>query len=119
MPAGSAAPRPAVAAIGAIGTGSVVASGSADEAIAATPRAARTATRMARRIGARSDGRAAETHDAPDYCARHDLTPERYTAFALRWVDMGATIVGGCCEVGPAHIRHLHDRLLKAGHQIA
>ncbi|MEO1397675.1 MAG: homocysteine S-methyltransferase family protein, partial [Pseudomonadota bacterium] len=23
------------------------------------------------------------------------------------WVDQGATIVGGCCEVGPAHIRAL------------
>lgn len=50
---------------------------------------------------------------------RHDLTPERYADFAMDWVEMGATIVGGCCEVGPTHIRHLHDRLLKAGHQIA
>ena len=41
------------------------------------------------------------------------------TAFALRWVEMGATIVGGCCEVGPAHIRHLAERLRVAGHQIA
>jgi homocysteine S-methyltransferase len=60
-----------------------------------------------------------DTHDAPDYCARHDLTPEKYTAFALRWVEMGATIVGGCCEVGPAHIRHLAAALKSAGHQIA
>mgnify|MGYP003604167500 FL=1 len=50
---------------------------------------------------------------------RHDLTPEKYAAFALRWVEMGATIVGGCCEVGPAHIRHLAERLRAAGHQIA
>lgn len=50
---------------------------------------------------------------------RHDLTPEKYADFALRWVEMGATIVGGCCEVGPAHIRHLADRLRAAGHQIA
>ena len=49
---------------------------------------------------------------------RHDLTPEKYADFALRWVELGATIVGGCCEVGPAHIRHLHQRLLDAGHQI-
>ena len=50
---------------------------------------------------------------------RHDLTPEKYAAFALRWVEMGATIVGGCCEVGPAHIRHLAERLRAAGYQIA
>jgi homocysteine S-methyltransferase len=49
---------------------------------------------------------------------RHDLTPERYADFAMAWVDLGATIVGGCCEVGPAHIRHLRDRLEAAGHRI-
>jgi len=59
-----------------------------------------------------------EDGTAPAYCARHDLTPERYAAFALRWVETGATIVGGCCEVGPAHIRHLAERLRAAGHTI-
>lgn len=58
-------------------------------------------------------------HSAPAYCARHDLTPERYTGFAMQWIDQGATIVGGCCEVGPAHIRHLADTLRAAGHRIA
>jgi S-methylmethionine-dependent homocysteine/selenocysteine methylase len=56
---------------------------------------------------------------APDYTHRHDLTPERYGDFAMAWVESGATIVGGCCEVGPAHIAHLRDRLIAAGHQIA
>jgi homocysteine S-methyltransferase len=55
---------------------------------------------------------------APDYTHRHDLTPEKYTAFAMRWVEMGASIVGGCCEVGPAHIRHLAGALRAAGHTI-
>lgn len=50
---------------------------------------------------------------------RHDLTPEKYTEFAMGWIAQGATIVGGCCEVGPAHIRHLADTLVAAGHQIA
>ena len=49
---------------------------------------------------------------------RHDLTPQKYADFAMEWVAMGATIVGGCCEVGPAHISHLRDRLIAAGHQI-
>ena len=57
--------------------------------------------------------------EAPDYTHRHDLTPEKYADFALRWVAMGAALVGGCCEVGPAHIRHLAERLRAEGHQIA
>jgi S-methylmethionine-dependent homocysteine/selenocysteine methylase len=46
---------------------------------------------------------------------RDDLGPETYAAFALGWVAGGATIVGGCCEVGPAHIAVLRDRLAEAG----
>jgi homocysteine S-methyltransferase len=56
---------------------------------------------------------------APDYTHRHDLTPEKYADFAMQWVALGATIVGGCCEVGPAHIRHLAQRLRAEGHTIA
>ena len=48
---------------------------------------------------------------------RHDLTPEKYADFAMGWVGMGASIVGGCCEVGPAHISLLAKRLKAAGHQ--
>lgn len=49
---------------------------------------------------------------------RHDLTPQKYADFAMAWVDLGATIIGGCCEVGPAHIQHLASRLRDAGHSI-
>ena len=51
--------------------------------------------------------------------ARHDLTPDRYAAFAMDWVAQGATIVGGCCEVGPAHIAALAKALRAGGHDIA
>lgn len=50
---------------------------------------------------------------------KRDITPEKYTAFALGWIGSGATIVGGCCEIGPAHIRHLAAALKNAGHSIA
>ena len=50
--------------------------------------------------------------------ARKDLSPEAYGDFAARWVDTGATIIGGCCEVGPAHIAHLAERLATAGHRL-
>ena len=42
--------------------------------------------------------------------ARTDLGPARYADFAQTWVNAGATIIGGCCEVGPAHIAALVAR---------
>ncbi|MFT5066013.1 MAG: S-methylmethionine-dependent homocysteine/selenocysteine methylase [Yoonia sp.] len=42
--------------------------------------------------------------------ARTDLGPARYADFAQTWVDAGATVIGGCCEVGPAHIAALVAR---------
>ena len=42
---------------------------------------------------------------------RHDLGPSAYADVAVGWVDDGATIVGGCCEIGPDHIAELVDRL--------
>ena len=49
---------------------------------------------------------------------RRDITPETYADIALSWVDQGASIVGGCCEVGPAHISEIAQRLKAAGHTI-
>lgn len=42
---------------------------------------------------------------------RKDLSPEAYTGFAEDWHSKGASIIGGCCEVGPDHIQHLATRL--------
>ncbi len=49
---------------------------------------------------------------------REDLSPERYADFAMGWAEQGATILGGCCEVGPGHIAELARRLKAAGHRI-
>lgn len=38
---------------------------------------------------------------------RSDLGPDEYAIFAAQWLDAGARIIGGCCEVGPAHIARL------------
>jgi len=59
--------------------------------------------------------------DAPTVDAletRTDLTPKTYATFAMGWVAQGATIVGGCCEVGPDHIAELARQLREAGHEI-
>lgn len=41
---------------------------------------------------------------------RVDLTPEAYAEHAGAWIGHGASLVGGCCEVGPAHIAELAGR---------
>jgi S-methylmethionine-dependent homocysteine/selenocysteine methylase len=51
--------------------------------------------------------------------ARHDLDPDAYAGHAVGWVEAGADIVGGCCEVGPPHIATLRDRLEQAGYEIS
>ncbi len=38
---------------------------------------------------------------------RADLDPAGYAAFARTWHDAGATIIGGCCGIGPEHISAL------------
>ena len=50
--------------------------------------------------------------------ARRDLTPAAHAEVALSWVARGARIVGGCCEVGPQHIRVLAAGLRAAGHTV-
>lgn len=69
-------------------------------------------------IGAYANGFTAITQafkeDLPTVDAlqsRQDLDPDQYLLFAKGWLSGGATIVGGCCEVGPAHIAKLHAYL--------
>jgi homocysteine S-methyltransferase len=45
--------------------------------------------------------------------ARTDLAPDTYADHVDGWIAAGATIVGGCCEVGPAHINEIAKRLGK------
>lgn len=39
---------------------------------------------------------------------REDLDPSGYLDFADAWCRHGATIIGGCCGIGPEHIAALH-----------
>ncbi len=45
---------------------------------------------------------------------RDDLDPCEYADHAMGWVEQGATIIGGCCGVGPAHIAELRRRIDRA-----
>lgn len=50
--------------------------------------------------------------------ARPEMTPALYADFAMTWVSMGASIVGGCCETRPAHVAEIARRLRAEGYRI-
>ena len=39
------------------------------------------------------------------------ISPQDYAAHAQDWVNKGAQVVGGCCGIGPEHIRVLREQL--------
>lgn len=45
---------------------------------------------------------------------REDLTPEGYGCFAAAWHAAGASILGGCCGIGPEHIAALRREAVHA-----
>jgi S-methylmethionine-dependent homocysteine/selenocysteine methylase len=47
--------------------------------------------------------------------SRQDLNPAQYADHAMRWAQNGASILGGCCEISPAHIKVLHEKLCEEG----
>jgi S-methylmethionine-dependent homocysteine/selenocysteine methylase len=42
---------------------------------------------------------------------REDLQPDAYCSAVSAWLDKGATVVGGCCGTGPAHIAAIRAAL--------
>ncbi|MCA2409401.1 homocysteine S-methyltransferase family protein [Rhizobium leguminosarum] len=44
---------------------------------------------------------------------RDDLNDDTYSRFACSWAEAGATIIGGCCGIGTAHIHRLRKTLLR------
>ena len=68
--------------------------------------------------GAAAQGRSGARHKfsacptcADEYDAAGGITPDAYVAHAETWRERGASIVGGCCGVGPAHMRAVAERL--------
>lgn len=46
---------------------------------------------------------------------RQDMSPQQYAKHAMDWVRNGASIIGGCCEIGPEHIKALYGSLCSEG----
>ncbi|EJC71495.1 homocysteine/selenocysteine methylase (S-methylmethionine-dependent) [Rhizobium leguminosarum bv. viciae WSM1455] len=44
---------------------------------------------------------------------RNDLNDDAYSRYACSWAEAGATIIGGCCGIGAAHIHRLRTTLLR------
>ena len=66
--------------------------------------------------GAYANAFAPQSHDAKANEAlndiRADLTPLSYLDWARKWVRQGATLIGGCCGIGPEHILVLSENLV-------
>lgn len=46
---------------------------------------------------------------------RDDLDPPAYLDLARRWLEAGATVIGGCCGTRPAHIEALAPLFVSSG----
>jgi S-methylmethionine-dependent homocysteine/selenocysteine methylase len=62
----------------------------------------------------------AETGDwAPPNWVFDGLAPAEYLQQAIAWADRGAQLIGGCCGVGPEHIRALATSLPRPARRAA
>lgn len=75
------------------------------EAVTATMPRLREAATAEVRIGAYANGFVTAASGAGEY--DDTLTPEKYAECAAKWVEDGASIVGGCCGIMPNHIEAL------------
>ena len=44
----------------------------------------------------------------PDWQFVDTITPAELVTWAREWVELGATVLGGCCGTGPEHVAALH-----------
>jgi S-methylmethionine-dependent homocysteine/selenocysteine methylase len=84
-------------------------------------RAVRAAAGDGRRIGVYANAFVPEPPGDEPYAGiselRVDLTPARYLSLAQEWIGLGASIVGGCCGIGPEHIAAIRASLDQTGRQ--
>ena len=50
--------------------------------------------------------------------SRRDLGPNSYCKYVLDWIKTGASIVGGCCEISPRHIKQIYEKLIDMNLQV-
>ena len=47
------------------------------------------------------------------------ISPQDYLDYARQWIEQGVQIIGGCCGIGPEHIRVLRENLAVVSHDPA
>jgi homocysteine S-methyltransferase len=52
-----------------------------------------------------------ERYDADNKRWLGESIPSEFGTYSREWRKMGATLIGGCCRTGPAHIRQIRDRM--------
>ena len=57
-------------------------------------------------------GNVGYTDDSQKWLNSDAADPEAYARYAGQWVEIGATLIGGCCGTSPAHIAALRANLL-------
>lgn len=58
-----------------------------------------------------------EGWDEAHHCWKGQTDPEAFGRQAREWFRMGASMVGGCCRIGPAHIQAAAEALLEETRQ--
>lgn len=89
---------------------------SAPEIMEAAVRVAREICGERLRVGVYANALVTEDNNSDDANGelsgvREDTQPEAYLRWAQTWVAAGADMVGGCCGIGPEHIRVLAQHL--------
>ena len=51
------------------------------------------------------------TIEPPNWKFDDALTPDAFAAIAAKWAEDGVRVIGGCCGLGPEHIRAAAERL--------
>ena len=49
---------------------------------------------------------------------REDINISVFTNHVKKWIEMGMTIVGGCCEISPKYILNLYENLIDNNYKI-
>ena len=47
----------------------------------------------------------------PNWKFEDIISPQDYLRYSRQWLSQGAQIIGGCCGIGPEHIRELNEKL--------
>lgn len=65
-----------------------------------------------RQLGAYPNAFSIPPPDAANHTLRqvdYNITPEVFRNYAREWMDVGASVIGGCCGIGPKHIEALQE----------